>query len=125
MSFFQSVGKALKSKTVWAGIGTTALGIGQLAAPFAPQILSFVPPGSPVGAGITIGLGVLAAYGRIKAKQPLGPVVQDTVATTLDAVHQLQISDPATQPQTVTGKVAQLAQVTAVVKTLQAQPKAA
>jgi hypothetical protein len=89
MSFFSSLGKALKSKTVWAGIGTAALGVGQIAAPYAPQILQFIPAGTPAGAAITIGLGALTIYGRIKAKQPLGPVIDATIAQTVDAVHQM------------------------------------
>lgn len=90
MSFFSSLGKALKSKTVWAGIGTAALGIGQIAQQYAPTILSFVPAASPVGAGIIIGTGVLTIIGRIKAKQPLGPVIDDTIAQTVAAVHEIQ-----------------------------------
>jgi hypothetical protein len=86
MSFFSSLGKALKSKTVWAGIGTAALGAGELAQQYAPTILQFVPPATPVGAGITIALGALTIYGRIRAHQPLGPVIGDTVDKTIEAV---------------------------------------
>lgn len=94
MSFLSSLGKALKSKTVLAGIGTTALGAAELAQQFAPAILSFVPPATPVGAAITIGLGALTIYGRIKAKQPLGPVIDDTIKQAVDAVHELQDQAP-------------------------------
>lgn len=114
MSFLSSLGKALKSKTVWAGIGTTALGVGQIAAQYAPTILSFVPAGTPVGAGIIIATGVVTIIGRIKAKQPLGPVVDDTIAQTVDAVHQLQGNG---SPST-----AKIAQVTAIVKNQPSQP---
>jgi hypothetical protein len=90
MSFFSSLGKALKSKTVWAGIGTAALGVGQIAAPYAPQILQFIPAGTPVGAVATIALGAMTIYGRVRAKQPLGPVIDDTVARSVEALHQLR-----------------------------------
>lgn len=93
MSFFSSIGKALKSKTVWAGIGTTAIGIGEFAAHaapvVAPYIAPYVPATGPVGAGITIALGLLTVYGRVKAKQPLGPVIDSTIQQTMVAVGQL------------------------------------
>lgn len=93
MSFFSSIGHALKSRTVWAGVGTTALGITQIAAQYAPSILSFVPAATPVGAGITIALGVATVIARVRAKQPLGPVIDTTIAQTVDAVHQMQGKD--------------------------------
>lgn len=108
MSFFSSLGKALKSKTVWAGIGTTALGVGQIAAQYAPTILSFVPAASPVGAALTIGLGALTIYGRVKAQQPLGPVIDKTIADSVKSINSIQGTDPAS--------IRQVDAVTAVVK---------
>ena len=108
MSFFSALGHALKSKTVWAGIGTTALGVGQVAAQYAPDVLAFVPPGTPVGAALTIGLGALTIYGRVRAKQPLGPVIDTTIQQSVDAVHQLQSQGPPS--------VAKVDAVTAIVK---------
>ncbi len=86
--------KALKSKTVWAGIGTVALGTGGILQQYAPTILSFVPATTPVGAGITIALGAMTIYGRIKAQQPLGPVIDKTIQQTVEAVHQIQGNTP-------------------------------
>ena len=90
MSFLSAIGHGLKSRTVWMGIGTAALGAGELAAQYSPQILSMVPATTPFGAGLTIGLGVLTVIARVRAKQPLGPVVNDTIAKTIDVVHDMQ-----------------------------------
>jgi hypothetical protein len=117
MSFFSAIGHALKSRTVWAGIGTTALGISQVAAQYAPTILSFVPAGTPVGAGLTIGLGVATIIGRIMAKQPLGPVIDTTIAKSVDAVNALHESgDAVAAPTTLSQSKVQLATVKAIVK---------
>ncbi len=94
MSFFSALGRALKSRTVWAGIGSTALGVGQLAAQYAPAILSFVPPATPLAAGITAGLGVLTIIGRLRAKQPLGPVIDQTIAQSISAVTAIKGEPP-------------------------------
>jgi hypothetical protein len=117
MSFFSSLGKALKSKTVWAGIGTAALGAGQLAEQYAPTILSFVPPATPAAAAISIGLGALTIYGRIKAQQPLGPVIDRTIKNSVDAVNSLHDtgSHPAA-PVTATAYAQQLVAVKTIVK---------
>lgn len=92
--------KVFKSKTVWAGIGTAALGSGELLQQYAPTILSFVPATTPIGAGITIALGVMTVYSRIKAQQPLGPVIDTTIKQTVEAVHNLQGNDVPT-PTTI------------------------
>ncbi len=118
MSFFSALGHALKSRTVWAGIGTTALGASQIAAQYAPTILSFVPAGTPVGAGLTIGLGVATIIGRIMAKQPLGPVIDTTIQKSVDAVnglHQAGVIPAA--PATLAQRASQLAAVKTLVKT--------
>jgi hypothetical protein len=117
MSFFSSIGNALKSRTVWAGIGTTALGVGQIAAQYAPTILSFVPAGTPLGAGITIGLGVATIIGRIRAKQPLGPVIDTTIVDSINAVNALhQNGQQLAGAQTFSSAKTQVATVTAIVK---------
>ncbi len=117
MSFFSAIGHALKSRTVWAGIGTTALGVGQIAAQYAPTILSFVPAASPVGAGLTIGLGVATIIGRVMAKQPLGPVIDTTIAASVNAVNGLhQAGTIPAAPTTVSQRATQLAAVKTIVK---------
>lgn len=108
MSFFKSLGNALKSKTVWAGIGTAALGAGEILQQYAPTILSFVPAATPAGAAITIALGAMTIYGRIRAKQPLGPVIDKTIADSVNAISGMN-SAPAPS-------LRQIDAVTAVVK---------
>jgi hypothetical protein len=93
---------------VWAGIGTASLGIGELAAQYAPQILSFIPPASPVAATIIIGTGIATIIARVKAKQPLGPVIDQTIAKSVNAVNAMH--------QTGVIPAAQLAAVKAQVK---------
>ena len=87
--------KVFKSKTVWAGIGTVVLGSGEILQQYGPLALQFFPPTSAVGAGLTIALGGMTIYGRIKAQQPLGPVIDKTIQQTVDAVHELQGQAPA------------------------------
>lgn len=118
MSFFSSIGKALKSKTVWAGIGTTALGVANFAVQAVPVIAPYVPATSPVGAGLAIALGLLTIYGRVNAKQPLGPVIGTTVQKTLAADHEMQgeLAPPS---------AAHVALVTGMVKGLPATAPAA
>lgn len=87
--------KFLKSKTVWAGIGTVLLGSGEILQQYGPLAMQLFPPTSAIGAGLTIGLGAATIYGRIKAQQPLGPVIDKTIAQTVAAVHELQGSSPS------------------------------
>lgn len=104
--------KVFKSKTVWAGIGTAVLGSGELLQQYAPTILSFLPATTPVGAGITVALGAMTIYGRIKAQQPLGPVIDQTIHDTVNAVHTI---NGQTNPT-----ISQIATVKADVKQIQA-----
>jgi hypothetical protein len=97
--------KVFKSKTVWGAIGSGLL----VGAQLIPTVAQFVPAGTPLGAALGIGLAAFTAYSRIKAKQPLGPVIDDTIKQTVDAVHQIQGSAPA-NPKAV------VAQATAIVK---------
>jgi len=120
MSFLSSLGKALKSRTVWVGIGTTALGGAELLAPVAPYIAPYVPAGTPVGAGITAALGIATIIGRMRAKQPIGPVIDSTIAQTLDAVHQIQ---GGAQSATSFPKVAPIVKATPTGELPSEQPK--
>lgn len=103
--------KVFKSKTVWSGIGMAVLGSGEILQQYAPTILSFVPAATPVGAGITVALGLMTVYGRIKAQQPLGPVIDTTIQQTVDAVHVIQGDGPPT--------IGKVESVTAEVKAVQ------
>jgi hypothetical protein len=103
MGFLSTLGKALKSKTVWGAVGLTALNTVPYWAPLVQ--------GTPVGLGLNLALGAFTIYGRIRAKQPLGPIIDDTIAQTVDAVHQLQ-GDP--KPGTAT-----VAAITQTVKAAQ------
>lgn len=107
MSFFSSIGKALKSRTVWAGVAQVALGSGEVLQHYAPTILSFVPPATPLASGIVIATGVATIIGRVMAHQPLGPVIDKTIAESVEAVHAQQGTVPT---------VRQIDSVTAVVK---------
>jgi len=103
-----SLFRALKSKTVWAGIGTTALGVAHFAAAAAPVITPYVPATSPAGACLAIGLGLLTVWGRTRAVQPLGPVIQTTVRKTLAADNEIRgvpAQPSATKVAVVTGMV--------------------
>lgn len=118
MSFFSALGKALKSKTVWTGIGTIAVN----GLEYLPMVAQFVPPGSGIAVGINVAIGAMTIYGRIRAKQPLGPVIDDTIKNTVDAVHMLQGSQ-ANEHSLLTGVNARttpdaVAEVTAVVKSM-------
>jgi hypothetical protein len=132
MGFLSTLGHAIRSRTVWVGAGTTVLGASQLAATYAPQVLSLVPPTSKLGAGITALLGIATIIARINAKQPLGPVIDATIAQTVEAVHVLGSTTATTaatgrmvatttiaNPLSIEGKVMQVAQVTAAVKAVQ------
>lgn len=118
MSFFSSLGKVLKSKTVWAGIGSGLLAGAQ----FIPTLAQYVPSGTPLGGGLAIVMAVLTIYGRIKAKQPLGPVIDDTIAQTVEAVHVIGAGVSAlgtttiANPFSTAGKVMQIAEVARIVK---------
>lgn len=125
MSFFSSIGKALKSRTVLVGIGTTLLGGAELLGHAAPYIAPYVPAGTPIGASIIVGLGVATVIGRLRAKQPIGPVIDDTIAKTVKAVHMIGVNrdepTPTTiipVPQTTVGQVAQLKEIASIVKTI-------
>lgn len=132
MAFLSTIGKALKSRTVWVGLGTTALGGAQLGAQVLPYVAPYVPAGTKLGALITATLGILTVIARIRAKQPLGPVIDTTVAQTLEAVHVLGASSAAREtgaitglttianPLSVEGRAVQLAEVKSVVKAVQA-----
>ena len=104
MSFLSTLGHALSSKTVWAGIGGGLLAVAQ----FIPTIAQYVPAGTPVGGGLAIAMAALTIYGRIRAKQPLGPVIDTTIQQTVDAVHEIQGQAPPS--------VAKVDAVTAMVK---------
>lgn len=103
-------GKILSSRTVW---GAAVLG----AIPVIQAISPMVPSGTKAGAVIGVILALWTVYCRIRAKQPLGPVIDSTIAQTVEAIHVLGIS--TTVPTTITGKVDQIANVTAVVKASQ------
>lgn len=79
-----TLGKILSSKTVW---GATLLGVMGIL----PTVAPLVPAGTKTGALITLVLAAFTIYGRIRAKQPLGPVIDETIAKTVDAVHELGI----------------------------------
>lgn len=102
--------KVLSSKTVWGAAAMGVMGV-------LPVILPMIPPGTKTGALITLVLMAFTIYRRIQAQQPLGPVIDQTIAQTVEAVHVLGIS--TTVPTTLTGKVDQIANVTAVVKAIQ------
>jgi hypothetical protein len=103
-----TLGKVLSSRTVW---GAAILGIMGIL----PTIAPMIPQGTKAGALITIALAGWTIYCRIRAKQPLGPVIDKTIAQTVDAVHELGISAEGA-PTSVVGQVEQTAAVAAVVK---------
>ena len=84
-----------KSKTIWGQIGAAAL----LGAQFLPVAAQYVAPTTPLGAALAIGAIGFTAYGRIKAKQPIGPVVDDTITKTMLVVHDLNGQPPPTSTQ--------------------------
>lgn len=110
MGFLSSFAKALKSKTVWGAIASGALAAG----PIIPAIAPYVPAG-PGGAALGLAAAAFTIYGRVKAKQPLGPVIDQTIKQTVDAVHQLQGEMPASAQQPAPPKPP-LSMVTALVK---------
>lgn len=117
MPFFATVfGKIVKSRTVWVGVGTTVFGAIELLPQALPYIQPYVPVHSKAGALITILLGIATVVGRIRAKQPIGPVIDATIAQTVEAVHVLGISKAP--PDSIAGQVEQVAEVKAVVKAL-------
>ncbi len=95
--------KIFKSKTVWGAIGSGLLGAAQLI----PTVAQFVPAGTPLGAGLAIGLAAFTAYSRIRAKQPLGPVIDDTIKQTVSAVNSIHpaASVPASSVPAITAAV--------------------
>ncbi len=78
-----TLGKILSSRTVW---GATALGVMGIL----PTIAPMIPQGTKTGALITLAMMVWTIYCRIRAKQALGPVIDDTIAKSVVAVHELQ-----------------------------------
>lgn len=107
MGTANTLGKALSSKTVWAGIGI----ILATAAELLPIVAPYVPPGGKLAAIVTILLALCTIYGRIQARQSLGPVIDKTIADTVEAVHVLGITKSEDVPATVAGRVAQVAEV--------------
>jgi hypothetical protein len=97
--------KIFKSKTVWGAIGSGLL----VGAQLIPSIAQYVPAGTPLGAALGLGMAAFTIYGRIKAKQPLGPVIDQTIKQTVEAVHVIQGNAPA-------NPAAVVAQATAIVK---------
>lgn len=95
MPFLATLGKIAKSRSVWGSIGSGFIIVGQ-AYPHVAHIL-------PAGSKITVILGLIATgvslYGRIRAKQPLGPIIDQTIADTVTQVHELGIG-PAPDPVT-------------------------
>lgn len=84
----------LKSKTVWGAIALGAVNTLPVIAPYVQ--------GTPVGAGINLALAGFTIYGRIRAKQPLGPVIDDTIAKTIEAVNVIDYQpDSVRQPNKV------------------------
>lgn len=116
MAFFSTLAKAVKSRTIWAGAASTAIGGFELVTTYAPQILPFVPATSKVAAILTVIAGIGAIVARLKARQPIGPVIDKTIADTIAAGHVLGITD---KPETLAGKVAQVQTVAEVVKAKQ------
>jgi len=82
-----TLGKILSSRTVW---GATILGVMGIL----PTIAPMIPQGTKTGALITLAMMVYTIYCRIRAKQPLGPVIDATIAKSVDAVHELQGQSP-------------------------------
>lgn len=130
MAFLATLNKIVHSRTVWGAVSAGTLIVGQ-AAPTVAQYL-------PAGGKLSVILGLIATgvtiYGRIRAKQPLGPVIDTTIAQTLEAVHVLGASDPPADPAktygvttianpiSATGQLRQLAEVKMMVKAIGAQP---
>jgi len=102
------LGKILSSRTVWGAAILGVMGI-------LPTIAPMIPQGTKTGALNTLLMMGFTIYGRIRAKQPLGPVIDTTISKTIDAVHELGISAEGA-PTSIAGQVAQTAAVTAVVK---------
>lgn len=114
-------GKIVASKTVW---GAVALGIFGIL----PTIAPMVPQGSKTGAVIAIALMCFTIYGRIRAKQSLGPVVDDVMKQTIEAIHVLgdnttaasgYVTTTISNPAPGVAKTAQLAAVKEIVKAIQ------
>lgn len=109
--------KIVKSRTVW---GVVILGL----IPVLQAIAPMVPAGTKTGAVLTLIIAGYTIYCRIRAKQALGPVIDETIAKTVEAVHVLGANpNPGTttiaNPGTITGQIAQIAEVRAVVKAIQ------
>ena len=97
--------KVFLSKSIWGNIGTGLL----IGAQFIPVASQVVGMSTPLGAGLALATVGLSAYGRIRAKQPLGPVVDDTIKKTMEIVHQINQQTPPNPSQVAT--------VTTLVKT--------
>ncbi len=109
MGFFSTTfGKIVSSKTVWRATLLGLMGV-------LPTIAPMVPAGTWESAAIATVLAAFTVYSRIQAKQPLGPVIDQTIAQTVEAVHQLGISAEGA-PTSIAGQVQQIAAVAAVVK---------
>ena len=111
MSFFSTTfGKIVKSRTVW---GATGLGVMTVL----PTIAPIVPANTKASAIIGLLLAIYTIYGRIMAKQPLGPVVDDTIAKTVNAVNAFhQTGEVPAAPATMSQAQMQLSMVKAEVK---------
>ncbi len=124
MAFLATLAKVAKSRTVWGAVAAGGLFVGQAA----PTIAQYVPPGGKLSVILGLAATAFTIYGRIRAKQPLGPVIDQTIAQTVEAVHVIgsgQRAESTTtivNPTSVAGKVMQIAEVTSVVKAIAAQP---
>jgi hypothetical protein len=82
-----TLGKIFSSRAVWGAALLGVMGI-------LPTIAPIVPQGTWEGAIITIALSGFTIYARIRAKQPLGPVIDATIQKSVEAVHELQGQSP-------------------------------
>jgi hypothetical protein len=117
-----TLGKVMKSRTVWGAVILGAIPVLQAIAPM-------LPAGTKAGAVVGVILMIWTIYCRIRARQPLGPVIDTTVAKTIEAIHIIGATQatpapgPETttiaNPQTATGKIMQALEVKGLVKALQ------
>lgn len=116
-----TLGKIVRSRTVW-GI----FGLGMI--PVLQAISPMIPAGTKTGAILGLILALYTCYCRIRAKQALGPVIDETIAKAVEAVHIIGATSDLpsgkelttiASPQTTAGKVMQIAEVKAIVKATQ------
>ncbi len=76
-----------KSRTIWGAILTGSFNIAT-AAPALQALVPYLKPGGQPWLAVNAALGAFTIYGRIQAKQPLGPLIEEILASQAPAQAQ-------------------------------------